>query len=385
MVRLFYRTVHISVRVICVNKLKIAVYAIAKNEEKFVDRWVDSMQEADEIYVTDTGSTDNTVEKLKQWGVIVNSISLEAWRFDKARNISLDFVAEDVDVCVCTDLDEVFEKGWRDEIEKIWLKGVTTRMRYKYIWSFKENGTPETTFYIEKIHSRFGFRWIHPVHEVLEYFGDAPDVYAENDNIVLKHYPDTNKSREQYLPLLELSVRESPDDDRNVHYLGREYMFYERWDDCIRTLKHHLEMPSARWADERCASMRYISRAYYNKGDFTQASNWLYRAIAEAPYLREPYVEMMHLAYVQGDYFKAYFMSEQALKITSHAMTYINEGYCWDYTLYDIAAVSAYNIGLYDRALTLAQTAYKMNPADERLKSNAALIKQLERFVSDNN
>ena len=44
---------------------KICVYAIAKNEEQFVDRWVDSMSEADVIVVLDTGSTDRTVEKLK--------------------------------------------------------------------------------------------------------------------------------------------------------------------------------------------------------------------------------------------------------------------------------------------------------------------------------
>ncbi|MEI3499576.1 MAG: glycosyltransferase [Bacilli bacterium] len=48
------------------KKYKIVVYAISKNEEKFVDRWVDSMQEADEIYVLDTGSTDKTVSKLKK-------------------------------------------------------------------------------------------------------------------------------------------------------------------------------------------------------------------------------------------------------------------------------------------------------------------------------
>ena len=30
--------------------MKVCVYAICKNEELFVDRWVDSMQEADEIY-----------------------------------------------------------------------------------------------------------------------------------------------------------------------------------------------------------------------------------------------------------------------------------------------------------------------------------------------
>ena len=49
--------------------MKVIVYAIAKNEEKFVDRWVDSMQEADEIIVLDTGSTDKTVEKLKKRNV----------------------------------------------------------------------------------------------------------------------------------------------------------------------------------------------------------------------------------------------------------------------------------------------------------------------------
>ena len=44
------------------NKYKVCVYAISKNEEKFVSRWVESMKEADEIYVLDTGSTDNTVK-----------------------------------------------------------------------------------------------------------------------------------------------------------------------------------------------------------------------------------------------------------------------------------------------------------------------------------
>ncbi len=50
--------------------------------------------------------------------------------------------------------------------------------------------------------------------------------------MTLNHYPDKNKSRSSYLPLLELSVKEDPEDDRNMHYLGREYMYYGRWNDC---------------------------------------------------------------------------------------------------------------------------------------------------------
>ena len=47
------------------HKYKIVVYAISRNEEKHVKRWVESMKEADEIIVLDTGSTDKTVKLLK--------------------------------------------------------------------------------------------------------------------------------------------------------------------------------------------------------------------------------------------------------------------------------------------------------------------------------
>ena len=51
--------------------MKIIVYAICRNEEKFIERWYESMKEADEIYVLDTGSTDNTVKLLLENNVNV--------------------------------------------------------------------------------------------------------------------------------------------------------------------------------------------------------------------------------------------------------------------------------------------------------------------------
>ena len=41
--------------------MKIVVYAICKNESKFIKRWYESMKEADSIYVLDTGSTDEVL------------------------------------------------------------------------------------------------------------------------------------------------------------------------------------------------------------------------------------------------------------------------------------------------------------------------------------
>ena len=44
--------------------MKVCVYAICKNEEKFIRRWYNSMKEADKIFVLDTGSSDGSFEVL---------------------------------------------------------------------------------------------------------------------------------------------------------------------------------------------------------------------------------------------------------------------------------------------------------------------------------
>ena len=77
-------------------------------------------------------------------------------------------------------------------------------MAYNYNWLLDENNNPKVNFYIEKIHSRNDYTWIHPVHEVLKYIGNKKEEKTYTDKITLNHYPDNNKSRNSYLPLLEL-------------------------------------------------------------------------------------------------------------------------------------------------------------------------------------
>lgn len=355
------------------NKYKICVYAICKNEEKFVDRWVDSMQEADEIYVLDTGSTDHTVSKLKKRKVHVKKRKIVPWRFDVARNQSLDLVPTDTDICVCTDLDEVFEPGWRAKLEDAWNK-TTTRARYNYNWSFDEEGNPAVNFYIEKIHKRHGYQWTHPVHEVLSM--DETEEFVTIDSITLNHYPDQTKSRSSYLPLLELSVKESPEDDRNMHYLGREYMYYGKWNEAIDTLINHLSLKIATWKDERCASMRFIARCYQKLNRIEEAKMWLEKAIDEAPYLRDPYVEMALLAYQLEDFTSVIKYGQQALNIKSHTKSYINEPFSWDYTIYDLLSIAYFYEHDISNAIKYVNFAIDLKPNDPRLIKNKELMEQ---------
>ncbi len=351
---------------------KVCVYAICKNEEKFVDRWMDSVSEADSVYVLDTGSFDNTVSKLRERGAIVKSKVFDPWRFDVARNESLEMVPTDTDICVCLDLDEVIEPGWRNKLEDIWKDG-TTRLRYNYNWSFDSYGNPAVNFYIEKIHSRNDYVWTHPVHEVLNFKGEK-ESYITTDLITVNHYPDYNKSRGSYLPLLEMSVKECPDDDRNMHYLGREYMYYGRWNESIDTLIKHLNMKNATWKDERCASMRFIGRCYINLGRYDEARMWFDKAIKEAPYLRDPYVEMAFLEYRLENWNLIEKYCLDALKIEKSTKSYINEPFSWNHTIYDLLSLSYYYRGMYDLALENINKALEMSPDDERLKKNKIFI-----------
>ena len=98
--------------------MKIAVYAIAKNEAKHVQRFMASTKGADGVFVLDTGSTDDTVKALIAAGAKVEQRFVEPWRFDTARNTALAMVPVDIDACVILDLDEVLVPGWRAALEK---------------------------------------------------------------------------------------------------------------------------------------------------------------------------------------------------------------------------------------------------------------------------
>ncbi|MCL1950112.1 MAG: glycosyltransferase [Turicibacter sp.] len=193
-------------------KYRVCVYAISKNEENFVDRWVDSMSEADFIIVMDTGSADSTVKKLRNRGCIVFQREVSPWRFDAARNMSLSFVPNDCDICVCTDLDEVFEKGWRKKVEEKWEGAPDPKqMYYTFNYALKEDGTPAiVNQFHSKIHSRWGFQWVSPLHEYIACTKGA-GFQIMNQGLVLNHYPDYLKDRSDYARLHRLGYGEGHD------------------------------------------------------------------------------------------------------------------------------------------------------------------------------
>jgi len=354
--------------------MKVAVAAIALDEEKFVERFMESAKEADGVFVLDTGSTDRTVELLQAAGATVHVGMLKPWRFDIPRNAIHQLVPADYDVVVSFDLDEVFTKGWVEEIKKAWTPQ-TTRMRYQYVWNHLEDGRDGITFWYDKIVCRNGYRWIKPVHEILNCYG-GEEVQTYCDKFTLHHWPDSSKSRGSYLPLLEQGCKDEPNDDRNSHYLGREYMYYGRYDDAIRELQRHLSLPSATWNAERCASMRFIARSYCFKQDYVNAELWALKACAESSTDREPWLELGKIYYYTQNWPGLYAAMKRLLTITERPKSYICEVDAWYALPYDYCSIAAFNLGMYQEAVDMCEKAIEQDSSDQRLLQNMLLMKE---------
>lgn len=346
--------------------MKICVYAISKNEEMFVERFCKSAADADLILIADTGSTDKTVELGRKYGAQVPHITIAPWRFDDARNAALAMIPKDIDVCVSLDLDEELQPGWREEIERVWTEG-TTRLRYKFDWG------AGIAFYYEKIHARNGYRWVHPCHEYpVPYLID--EVYAQTDMLLVIHKPDPTKSRGQYLNLLEMSVKEDPNDPRNAFYYARELSFHRQWQQAIEECERYLALPGANWPNERCYAYRVMSRCYNELGDWDNAIRCARLGVIEAPNTREPWCEIAKLAYQRHQWAECYGAAMSALAIKDRELVYTVDPEVWGSMPYDYASIAAWNLCLKDAAISHARMALNFAPDDVRIAQNLALM-----------
>jgi tetratricopeptide (TPR) repeat protein len=347
--------------------MKIAVYTIALNEEAFVERWAKSAKEADYLFILDTGSTDRTIELAKELGVHVHSATIKPWRFDVARNVALSLLPANIDYCIALDMDEILIPGWRKELTKVDKK--VTRPRYKYTWSWNSDGTPGLQYGGDKIHSRTGYRWKHPVHEVITVYG--MDEVQSWTNLEIHHHPDDSKSRAQYLPLLEMSVREDPHDERNAYYYARELFFWNHYEAAKKEFERYLALPTAHWKAERAAAYRYLSKV-----DPKKAERHLIAASIEAPEHRESWVELAQHYYQKSNWKYCYNAAKKALEIKEKPLAYLNEAWAWGALPHDLAALAAFHIGEFKEAVELGKEALAFEPQNERLISNLAFYEQ---------
>lgn len=303
--------------------MKIAVYTIALNEEKFVERWYESAKDADYMLIADTGSTDKTKRIAKKLGIKVVDISVKPWRFDDARNIALGLLPDDIDMCIPLDMDEVLVEGWREHIEKT----IGTNIAYNYVQDWRDTETqihPKTKFITHKIHARHGYRWNFIVHELpLPDRNDKHEV--EFSKLEIHHKPDNIKDRSSYIKLILDTLKENPDSDRYQLYYAKS--LFEIGDMNGANLEYQkyldMELNETGIYDK---SQTQIILAFLNKD---KAKKYLKKSIKLCPERREGYVSLAMYYFKREKWRKCEKLCKKALSIKELAYDHNYGEYAW--------------------------------------------------------
>lgn len=354
--------------------MKVAVYTIALNEAANAERWAASAVDADYRIVADTGSTDDTVERLTRAGVTVHRIAVRPWRFDVARNTAMALIPADVDVCCTLDMDRFLAPGWRPKLEAAWTPDTTAlycRIEYR---ASVDDPRPLRGWPARNFHSRWGYRFKRPVHEALSFTGDK-EVERSCQDIVIYEVQDRSKTtRAQYLPLMEVAYREDPNDAQICFWLGRDYMWANRREEGIELLKHYLRLPTSRWTEERAEAMRYLARMEPDKRMF-----WLDRARLEAPHRREVWLDLAEELHGRAEWSNLFWACTNGIEKTWRTGSYLDDDGCWGARLFELAAAACWHLGVMDRAIEWGKRAVALDPDNQRLQDDLGFfIRQRE-------
>ncbi len=230
-----------------VPDVSVAAAIIVKDEADGIRRCVESLDGAvDEVVVVDTGSSDDTVNVLRQLGCDFYTFSWTG-SFAEARNFALEHVKSDWVLWI--DADEWLEPADVDAPHTVaGLYGSLDRaLTLRIVQVNDVGGRLEPNFDMSRMHpNRFGFHWEGRIHEQLvaapEYSDGEGRIPRLAVNVRLKHtgyQPDVMLAKgklERNIGLLRAAVQDNPEDVGAWGFLGRELLFAGRTQDAITAL-----------------------------------------------------------------------------------------------------------------------------------------------------
>jgi len=266
------------------KKPSISVCLIAKNEEKFLDRCLQSVKPiADEIIFVDTGSTDRTLEIARKY---TEKIWIHPWNdnFSEARNHYLKYATGDwifqIDAdeeLVREDIPNVFKAIQDERIDAILIQIVNT--------SRKESS--KGVFNVERIFRN---------NRIIHYEGRVHNrvvgiTSAKVYPIRFIHYGydpgegDTDKKFTRTVSLLQKDLDDNPDNPATHHYLSCSYLSRNMYGE---TIDHGLKaIHLAERQNNHDATFLWtqynVSLAYYRLDNLAQSEDIALQALTICP------------------------------------------------------------------------------------------------------
>ena len=251
--------------------MKLSASMIVKNEQAILGRCLESVKDADEIVILDTGSTDMTAEVAKAYPNVKYIAGKYKWNdnFAEARNESLKYCTGDFILTI--DADERLESGGIEKIKKLipMLSKETLAVDFPTI--AERTGALHYSPRLYRKHK--DVFWRGAIHNHLSI---VPDIKC--DVKLYYGYSEAHKNDpDRAFRILKKEVERDPKLIREKFYFGREHTYKNDWIGALYWYKEYLKV--AYWAPEMAEAWLGISHCYNNLSKNDKAKDACLQAI----------------------------------------------------------------------------------------------------------
>lgn len=353
----------------------LALIAICKNEEKHIERWLNTfLPVVDHVYLTDTGSTDQTVAIARVVGK--NKITIKHFKwiedFAAARNFSQEGVKEDF--ILWADLDDSLKNPeafleWRKNIHLVdmWLAN--------YNYALLPDGKSACTFVRERVYRNDPkFSWRGFVHEGLD-SAVMPITTQFAHGWAIDHLrtpEDLAADKGRNVGIFDRKKAAGVEfDSRMLYYYGKELFEANRPDEGLKQLLAANSKTDLQPHD-RTLCIQYATYILLQKGEYIQAANLALSGVLLQPQRAEFYV-LIGDCYIKLNRLKDALPFYEAAKACEAlpeqgfgGFIFQNRTAYTDYPRNQIARIYA-QLGMFERGAKEAKEAYELfkNPESE--------------------
>lgn len=236
--------------------MKLSVSMIVKNEEKCIGTALDSVRDADEIVVLDTGSTDGTADVIAGLNMPnVRHVRGEyEWKddFADARNEALARCTGDWALVLDAD-------DWMVDGAVSSIKAAARNSRNKTLNCRIEHEGCGADFYLypKVLKLNCGVCFVGADHEVPNVLGAGPPVATMILGRSINHASDPDRT----LRIMTREHEKDPENTRTIYYLAREYYYRRDYEKAIPLFKAHTQKST--YLAERADAYLYLARMFW--------------------------------------------------------------------------------------------------------------------------
>ncbi len=289
--------------------MKLGLCMIVKNEEHIIHESLTcTLPLIDTYCIVDTGSTDNTVQKIKDFYSdkgITGEVHHSTWKdFGTNRSEALKLCDGKMDYILVIDADDLMSFPSN-------AKQILTELTR----SINPNGFQVV---IRQGDLRYYRAQIFKANDDWKYIGVLHEYPSNSKESVVPKLPDdfwmesrrlggrnrTGDKAQRDVDILTKGLEQEPDNDRYVFYLAQSHRDNNNPTMAIKYYKQRFKM--GRWHEEAWFSAYQVGEAYRRLGNINKFEYWMQKAFEFRPSRAEPLYKLVEHFRATRNFYKAY-------------------------------------------------------------------------------